>query len=170
MTQIIPSFCHMGGVDVPYEVLKEILVKVRNPKVARVCKAFYAVIQENLFWENLARDFIKQGIKFNADQLKDVKGTIQALFALQHLTIKKIHAPLLGTQKKDSLAIEYLNIREFFKLFFDCKELDDNFNLSSKFDSKFDDQQAQSREYCIQYMKNYIENAKLNPKPRHSLR
>jgi hypothetical protein len=146
------SSCQMGGVPVPSDVLKKILMDVKDAKVARVCKAFQAV-QNNFFWQNLVKEWKAKGVVFEQGQLTDIKGTIHTIFTEQLESIRAFHAPLIGVHKDQPLdATRYANLHKFVEFFSKCKKYDKAFKLSSEFDPHFDDEQAKSLEYCIQYV------------------
>lgn len=190
------SHLNMNNVFVPLDILTKILIEVKDPRVAKVCKMFNYIINRDFYWECIGSDFatydlaVKQGmesIKENASLIKaqdnsdlanGVKlkieippGSIKA-FVLEYIkvhtnSIKAINPRVLGLKKQSPLDADYHGkLTTFLQLFLKCEVKGQsvnskNFNLSHSYDENFDDAQIGSIDYCILYMKNFIEASEM---------
>ena len=152
----------MGNAEIPIKVLTNILVYAKDPKLGQICKVFYEVIKSEDFWKIIGKDLAEYDIELvkKLSNQGNTKGFIQPLFKGKIHLIRLIQPDLLRTQGDRPLdAYRYASLETFLCLYFKCRVRDQDFKLSSSFDSNnFDDKKRGSVKYCIDYMRSYLIN------------
>jgi hypothetical protein len=152
MVNLISGLC-MKDIWIPSDVLTKILVDVKDPRVAQICKTFNAIIQSDIYWRGINESLAEYNPELKIGSMKNVKKVLKKCLAfpsekqlifLNGVSDGKSLAPL-----SPELVSKYYT---FYKNYNRCLDLDRNFKLSSTFDSKFDNNQITSREYCTQYV------------------
>ena len=160
-TTNLPPFFPLNEFFLPTDLVQKILIKVKDPRVAQVCKTFNTLIAQNTHWSSVQRELeaCDPALKTLFAKQTDLKTAIVTHLTLQNVNIGLIKPEFLGLNSDEPLDMEhYKKLEIFLRLHAQCKLCDPNFSFSATFDSNFDSNQADSLDYSITYMKSYLIN------------